>query len=218
MHGKIIVIEGLDGCGKSTQFELLKNKFTDCRFITFPNYNSPSGEIITDYLNGKFPEKNSEISSYSASAFYAVDRYISCKTDWGIDYNSGKNIISARYTTSNAVYQMTKLDKSLWSDYCKWLYDFEYNKMGIPRPDKIIFLDLPVEISQKLLSLRYGGDESKKDIHESNINYLKACRESALYAADDSWHIIDCCENNTLRSIHDIHGEISEIISGILTK
>jgi len=222
MHGKIIIIEGLDGSGKSTQFELLQNKFPECRFITFPNYDSPSGEIITDYLQGKFLEEDSEKSAYSASTFYAVDRYISYKSDWGIEYNSGKNIISARYTTSNAIYQMTKLKKSMWSDYCTWIYDLEYNKMGIPRPDDVIFLDMPVDISQKLLSIRYNGDSNKRDIHESDTDYLKKCRDSAIYSSthdrsNTKWHIIKCCENNILRSIQDIQTEIIKIISDILT-
>lgn len=217
--GKIIVIEGLDGCGKSTQFELLKERFQDFRFITFPNYKSPSGEIITEYLSGKFAEESHERSSYSASTFYAVDRYISYKTDWGNDYKSGKNIISARYTTSNAIYQMTKLDKSLWHDYCKWLYDLEYNKMGIPKPDAVIFLDVPVEISQKLLSERYNGDESKKDIHEADMNYLKACRDSAIYASNhdsEKWVVINCCDDDKLKSIEDINAEIVDIIKNII--
>lgn len=221
MHGKIIIIEGLDGSGKSTQFELLQSRFGNCRFITFPNYDSPSGQIITEYLNGNFKEENPLKSAYSASTLYAVDRYTSYKSDWGKDYESGQNIISARYTTSNAIYQMTKLEKYLWNDYCKWLYDLEYNKMGIPRPDAVIFLDVPVEISQKLLSVRYNGDESRKDIHESDINYLRKCRESALYAnshenKNTQWHIINCCENNMLRSIQDIQTEIVKIISDII--
>lgn len=220
MNGKIIVLEGLDGCGKSTQFELLKEKYSDCRFITFPNYNSPSGEIITDYLNGKFAENDPQKSSYSASSFYAIDRYISYNTDWGHDYLNGKNIISARYTTSNAIYQMTKLDKSVWNEYCNWIYDFEYNRLGIPQPDAVIFLDVPVEVSQKLLSERYSGDESKKDIHESNTDYLNACRDSAMYASthtsNTKWYIIDCCKDGKLRSIASINSEISQIINSLI--
>lgn len=220
MNGKIIVIEGLDGTGKTTQFELLKKSFSDCRFITFPNYQSHSGKIITEYLSGEFNEQNISISSYSASSFYAVDRYISFKKDWESDYKSGKNIISARYTTSNAVYQTTKLDKSEWDTYCSWLYDFEYNKLGIPRPDAVIFLDVPVEISQQLLLNRYSGDAAKKDIHEADPEYLKACRNAALYVSqhdpDEQWHIIKCCEKGKMKSIEDINAEISHIIKNIL--
>ena len=158
----LIVIDGLDGCGKSTQLDLLKEKITGAHFITFPYYNTNSGKIVTDYLNGVFNENNPKISAYSASAMYAVDRYTSYKTHWEELYKSGSPVISARYVTSNAIYQMTKLDKSEWDKYLDWLYDFEYGKLGIPKPDKTIFLDMPIEISQKLLSERYDGDENKK--------------------------------------------------------
>ncbi len=217
MSGTFIVIEGLDGCGKSTQLDLLKAQFTDCRFITFPNYDSPSGQLVTQYLQGEFHEENALRSAYSASSFYAADRYASYKKDWEKDYLSGKTIISARYTTSNAFYQMTKLPHAEWESYCDWLYDFEYEKLGIPKPDAVIFLDVPVEVSQRLLSARYDGDEAKKDIHEADVNYLRACREAAMYAhahrpVGEEWHIIQCCENGEMRSISDIQAEIAAIV------
>ncbi len=223
MHGTIIVIEGLDGCGKSTQLELLKAQFTDCRFITFPNYESPSGHLITQYLQGEFHEEDPLRSAYSASSFYAADRYASYKKDWEKDYLSGKTIISARYTTSNAFYQMTKLPHDAWASYAEWLYDFEYEKLGIPKPDAVIFLDVPIEVSQRLLSQRYDGNEAKKDIHEADVNYLKACREAAMYAcehrpAGEEWHIIQCCENGEMRTIAEIKAEIAGIIRKIAGK
>ncbi len=209
----LFVIDGLDGCGKSTQFELLKEKFTDAHFITFPYYNTNSGKIVSDYLGGKFPENNSSVSAYSASAIYAVDRYTSYKTHWQELYESGSPVISARYTTSNAIYQMTKLKKSEWDSYLDWLYDFEYEKLGLPKPDRTVFLDMPVEISQKLLSARYDGDESKKDIHEQNVDFLKACREAALYVAKrDGWIIIPCNNGDEPRTIEDINSELCKII------
>ncbi len=209
----LIVIDGLDGCGKSTQFELLKEKFTDAHFITFPYYNTNSGKIVSDYLGGKFPEDNPVISAYSASAIYAVDRYTSFKTHWEELYKSSLPVISARYVTSNAIYQMTKLDKKNWDGYLDWLYDFEYEKLGMPRPDKTIFLDMPVEISQKLLSERYDGDESKKDIHEQNVSFLKACREAALYVGKrDGWKIVSCSDGENPRTIDDINAELEKII------
>ncbi len=209
----LIVIDGLDGCGKSTQFELLKEKFTEAHFITFPYYNTNSGKIVSDYLSGKFPESNPLVSACSASAIYAVDRYTSFKTHWQTLYESGSPVISARYVTSNAIYQMTKLDKSQWESFLDWLYDFEYNKMGIPQPDKTIFLDMPVEISQKLLSARYSGDESKKDIHEQDVSFLKACREAALYVGKrDGWVIIPCNDGDNPRSIEDINSDLQKII------
>ncbi len=219
MNGKIIVIEGLDGCGKSTQLELLKQQFESYRFITFPNYASPSGEIITQYLNGTFHEENCERSTYSASSFYAIDRYISFKQDWEKDYLEGRTIISARYTTSNAFYQMTKLPPSEWEAYCSWLYDYEYGKLGIPRPDAVIFLDVPIEVSQKLLSERYQGDERKKDIHEADVEYLKACRNAAMYVCGhdprEKWCIVQCCEGETMRTIDAIQQELVSIIQSL---
>lgn len=209
----LFVIDGLDGCGKSTQFEMLKEKFTDAHFITFPYYNTNSGKIVSDYLAGKFHEENPSASAYSASAIYAVDRYTSFKTHWQELYESGAPVISARYTTSNAIYQMTKLQKSEWDSYLDWLYDFEYGKMGLPRPDKTVFLDMPVEISQKLLSARYDGDESKKDIHEQNVDFLKACREAALYVASrDGWIIIPCNKGDNPRTIEEINADLCRII------
>ena len=212
--GKLFVIEGLDGCGKSTQLEMLKSKTGDnTRFISFPNYDSASGEIIKDYLSGRFAEENGKAGAYTASSFYAVDRYISYKTDWEKDYQAGKTIIAARYTSSNAIYQMTKLDKSQWDEYLSWLEDYEYDKFGIPRPDKVVFLDMPIEVSQKLLSSRYGGNEDKKDIHERNVDFLKACREAALYTAKKKgWFILPCSDGENPFTPERINQQLSAMI------
>ena len=212
--GKLFVIEGLDGCGKSTQLEMLKSKTDDnTRFISFPNYDSASGEIIKDYLSGRFAEENGKAGAYTASSFYAVDRYISYKTDWEKDYQAGKTIIAARYTSSNAIYQMTKLDKSQWDEYLSWLEDYEYDKFGIPRPDKVVFLDMPIEVSQKLLSSRYGGNEDKKDIHERNVDFLKACREAALYTAKQKgWFILPCSDGEKPFTPERINEQLSAMI------
>ena len=212
--GKLFVIEGLDGCGKSTQLDMLKSKTdNNTRFISFPNYDSASGQIIKDYLSGKFVEENGRAGAYTASSFYAVDRYISYKTDWEKDYQAGKTIIAARYTSSNAIYQMTKLDKSQWDEYLSWLEDYEYDKFGIPRPDKVVFLDMPIEVSQKLLSSRYGGNEEKKDIHERNVDFLKACREAALYTAKQKgWFILPCSDGENPFTPERINQQLSAMI------
>ena len=210
---KLIVIEGLDGCGKTTQLEILEKRLPDTHFITFPYYNTNSGRIVSDYLSGAFNEDNPEVSAYSASAIYAVDRYTSYKTHWGALYESGSPVISARYTSSNAIYQMTKLSKDKWEGYLDWLFDFEYNKLGMPKPDRTIFLDMPIEVSQKLLSKRYGGDESKKDIHERDTAFLSACRSAALYTAEKcGWNIVKCSENGEPRTIEEINEELFALI------
>ncbi|MBQ8202654.1 MAG: deoxynucleoside kinase [Clostridia bacterium] len=213
--GKLIVIEGLDGCGKSTQLELLpkalKEKGIECKSVSFPQYESDSSALVKMYLAGKFGDKPSDVNAYAASVFYTVDRYASYKENWGEFYEKGGTVVSGRYTTSNAIHQTSKLPREQWEDFLNWLYDFEYNKIGIPKPDKVIFLDMPVEVSQKLLSNRYEGDEDKKDIHESDIEYLNNCRLAAKFTADYSgWTTIPCAKCGEPRSIEDIAADILE--------
>ena len=218
MHGTIIVIEGLDGCGKSTQLELLKAQFTDCRFITFPNYESPSGHLITQYLQGEFHEEDPLRSAYSASSFYAADRYASFKTDWGEYYSKGGVILSDRYTTSNAVHQSVKCTPEERPAFLKWLDDFEHEKMGLPRPDMVIYLDVPTEATVQLLRSRESATNTTADIHEKDTAYLAACRECAGQAADIlGWQRIRCLDGSgKLRSIEDIHEEIWGLVAPIL--
>lgn len=212
--GRLIVLEGLDGCGKSTQLDLaadfLADRGTDCRRISFPEYGSDSGKIISGYLEGDIPCVG-ETGAYAASSFYAVDRYISFVKDWKKDYERGAVILSGRYTSSNIIYQMTKAENR--DIFLNWLTDYEYNKLGLPEPDTVIFLDMPPEVSQKLLSKRYEGDESKKDIHERDRIFLNECRKSALYAAKLlGWKIIPCAREGEPRDIREIHEEILKII------
>ena len=215
---KLIVIEGLDGCGKSTQLELLKSRF-DAHFITFPYYDTDSGRMISSYLRGDFNEQDPKISAYSASIMYAADRYTSYRTQWKALYDSGKPVFSARYVSSNAIYQMTKLGKDAWDCYLDWLCDLEYTKLGMPRPDMTIFLDMPLEISQKLLSKRYGGDESKKDIHERDTSFQSRCREAAMYTAERfGWKRVLCGENGEPLSVEAINGAVRALIDEELKK
>lgn len=211
--GKLIVIEGLDGSGKSTQLDLLpqslKNMGIDCKSVSFPDYDSKSSELVKMYLAGEFGNRPDDVNAYAASVFYTVDRYASFKSNWGEFYNNGGTVISGRYTTSNAVHQTSKLPEDKWKDFLDWLYDFEYNKVGIPKPDKVIFLDMPVSVSQNLLSVRYSGDEQKKDIHESNVKYLENCRKAANFTAEYSgWTKINCADGNSARSIEDIASDV----------
>lgn len=211
--GKLIVIEGLDGSGKSTQLELLNENLKKagiaCKSVSFPDYDSPSSTLVKMYLKGDFGKKPGDVNAFAASVFYAVDRYASFKSTWGNYYNDGGTVISGRYTTSNAVHQASKLDESEWESFLSWLYDFEYNKIAIPKPDKVIFLDMPIEVSQKLLSNRYEGDESKKDIHESDTEYLDKCRKAALFTANYSnWEIIPCAKDGEARTIEEIAEDI----------
>ena len=216
MKGKLIVIEGLDGSGKSTQIECLKNKLNgkNVHRIKLPDYDSESSALVKMYLRGDFGKAPGDVNAYVASAFYAVDRFANYKMKWKSFYDSGDIIISDRYTTSNAYHQATKIDKGERAGFFKWLEDFEYGLIGVPKPDAVIYLDMPIEISQKMMSERYHGDETKKDIHESNLDYLYKCRDAALDAAEKmGWYVVKCNDGDSPRSIESIGDEIYSIIS-----
>lgn len=219
---KLIVIEGLDGSGKATQTAVLQKSLeeqgTTVRKVTFPDYGSPSSSLVKMYLDGAFGDKPDDVNAYAASAFYAVDRFASFKQSWETQYRAGTLILADRYATSNAIYQLAKMDKEGWDSFLSWLEDFEYRKLGIPRPDLVVYLDMPPEISQKLMTARYGGDESKKDLHESNRQFLLECRQAALYAAEKcGWKIIPCAASGNPRTIEeiaqDVHSAVKHIIS-----
>lgn len=216
MKGKLIVIEGLDGSGKSTQIEYLKGKLNgkNVHQIKLPDYDSESSALVKMYLRGDFGKDPGDVNAYAASAFYAVDRFANYKMKWKSFYDSGDIIISDRYTTSNAYHQATKIGKADRAEFFKWLEDFEYGLIGVPKPDAVIYLDMPIEISQKMMSERYHGDETKKDIHESNLDYLYKCRDAALDAAEKmGWYVVKCSDGDRPRSIESIGDEIFSIIS-----
>lgn len=214
---KLIIIEGLDGSGKSTQVELLEKYFTDKKVnykkIKLPDYDSPSSTLVKMYLGGEFGKSANDVNAYAAGAFYAVDRFSSYKLNWGKDYQDGTLILADRYATSNSIYQMEKMPEEEWESYLEWSADFEYNKIGIPRPNLVIYLDMPVDISQKLMTSRYNGNESKKDVHEVNVEFLKKCRESALFTAEkQGWKVVRCSDGVNPLPIENIHKEIVKIV------
>ena len=217
MAGKIIVIEGLDGSGKATQTDLLYKKLLEqgknVKKLTFPCYESESSALVRMYLGGELGSNPDSVNPYQASAFYAVDRVASFLKDWKSDYENGTIFLCDRYSTSNAIYQLSKLNESEYEDFLNWLNDFEHNKLGIPRADYVVYLDMPTEVSQKLMSKRYKGDEGKKDVHEVDVEFLNSCRESALYTAKkQGWHIVPCSDGENVYSIEQIHNDIVNIV------
>lgn len=212
-HGKLIVLEGLDGSGKSTQLEQLKKRLDAdgrrYRQIKLPDYEEPSSTLVRMYLDGAFGKSAGDVNAYAASLFYAVDRYASYRRRWGSDYENGTLILADRYATSNAIHQMGKLPKAEWSEFLNWIEDLEYQKNGIPRPDLVLYLDMPVEISQQLMTQRYHGDEVKKDVHECDVNYLDQCRRTAAFAAKVwGWEVISCADGEEPRPIEGIANQI----------
>ena len=211
--GRLIVIEGLDASGKGTQSAILERRLKEsgipCRLISLPNYDDDSSALVKMYLAGQFGTSPSDVNAYAASAFYAVDRYAGYKKDWGRPYENGTLIIANRYATANVAHQMPKLPAGDRDAYLQWLFDFEYNKMGIPEPDLVIFLDMPVEVSQRLMLKRYQNDETKKDVHERDTAYLNDCRVASLYAAQRcGWKVIACSSGQEPRSVDEIADDV----------
>lgn len=208
--GRLIVFEGTDGSGKSTQFAQLCARLEaegyDHRRLVFPRYQEESSALIRMYLRGEFGSSPADVNAYAATAFYAVDRYASYKKDWEQDYQNGALFLADRYTTSNAVHQTAKLSAGARRDYIDWLSDFEYSRMGLPKPDLVLYLDLPTEKALCLIRERakQGGSQ---DIHETDAAYLAACRAAALEVADlEGWQRISCLnEAGMHRSIEEIH-------------
>ena len=211
--GKLIVIEGTDGSGKSTQFraltERLQKEGKAFKTLVFPRYSEPSSALIRMYLGGEFGSSPADVNAYAASAFYAVDRYASYKQDWGQWYEDGGLIVSDRYTTSNAVHQASKEQGQAQEEFLKWLYEFEYDKLGLPRPDLTIYLDVPTDFTEKLLRSREAATNTTADIHEQDTAYLATCRRTGRTAAKYyGWTVINCVQDGKMRSIEDIHEEI----------
>lgn len=211
--GKLIVFEGIDGSGKSCQYrhicQRLENDRIDYNHIVFPRYDKESSALIRMYLGGSFGSHPEDVNAYTASTFYAVDRFASYREAWGDIYNAGGLIISDRYTTSNAVHQASKEPEQDREKFFAWLYDLEYRHMGLPVPDLVLYLDVPTELTGQMLRRREHDTHTHADIHEQNMDYLRRCRATGLQAAKYyGWTVIACAKDGKMRSIDDIHNEI----------
>ena len=212
--GKFIAIDGLDGSGKGTQSEKLVERLIKdgkkVRVLSFPIYENDSSLFVRMYLEGKLGDKPSDTNAYSASMFFATDRYISYVTDWKKDIEDPDTyVIANRYTTANAVHQLSKLPKEEWDGFLKWLWDFEFDKLGLPKPDLVIYLELPPALSLSLVRSRSDSTGQKMDIHEKDTAYMDKCYEAALYSCQQlGWKRIQCYNGDTIRTREDIFDEI----------
>lgn len=219
--GKLIVFEGTDGSGKSTQFSLLTKRLEvqgqPFFRLVFPQYQEESSALIRMYLAGEFGNRPGDVNAYAASTFYAVDRFASYRKVWKPIYEAGTPILSDRYTTSNAVHQGAKLEPPAREAFFQWLYEMEYDRMELPRPDLVIYLDVPTDFTEKLLRSREAATHTQADIHEQDTAYLAACREVGRAAADFyGWKTVQCVRDGAMRSIADIHQEIYRCVSACL--
>lgn len=222
--GYIIVIEGTDGCGKQTQAKLLLNKLTKLISngafeISFPNYSSMSSAPVKMYLDGKLGATADSVDAYQASSLFAVDRLCTYLTEIKSHYENGEVIIIDRYTPSNALHQAGKIHDLTEKDkYLDWLFDLEYNLLKLPKPDKVIFLNVPVATSKKLREAREAKEGFKsgstKDIHEQDPKHLENAYESGMYVSlKYGWNIIACTDKaGNMLSIDEIGDKIYNVL------
>ena len=216
--GKLIVFEGIDGSGKSTQFELLCKRLSDENFqfkrLVFPRYNEPSSALIKMYLGGEFGKDPGSVNAYAASSFFAVDRYASYIQDWREYYINGGLVLTDRYTTSNVLHQGAKIAADKREHFFKWLYDYEFNLLGLPTPDAVIYMDITAEFSVERLLRRQSDTGTSADIHENDMVYLSNCAESGKQAAAGfGWHSISCVDAGKELDQKEIHAQIYSIVS-----
>lgn len=217
--GKLIVFEGIDGSGKSTQFRLmcarLEKEGIQFARLTFPQYQEPSSALIRMYLNGEFGENPDDVNPYAASTFFAVDRYASYMKTWQTIYRDQKTLLlTDRYTTSNALHQGAKLPARSREDFFKWLYEFEFGLMELPKPDVVIYMDIPADKAAERIKERQAKTGTAADIHERDFGYLAECARCGNQAADFyGWRKVSCYNGAEPRSEQDIHDEIFTVLS-----
>lgn len=221
--GKLITIEAGDGSGKATQTKALYDRLLAEGYqvlkVEYPDYQSESSALVRMYLGGEFGQQAGNVSAYGASAFFAVDRYASYLLKWRQAYESGWIILADRYTTSNMVHQAVKLkDSAEREKFLTWLCDFEFGRLQLPVPDRVIYLDMPPEISDRLINSRAAKDSSRqKDIHEKDTSYLHHCHRAYNEVAEKyGWVKISCAQQGNLRTVQDIHEDVYQAVKEIL--
>ena len=222
--GKLIVIDGTDGSGKETQMNILqenlKKNNIEFKKVSFPNYDAPSSSLVKMYLSGEFGTDPKSVSPYVASTFYAVDRYATYKKELEEYYEKGGLILADRYTTANMVHQAGKIkDKEERNKFLTWLWDLEFNLYKIPKPDKVFFLNMPIEFVEELIKNRKNkfNNNQVKDIHERDEGHLRDSHQSACEVAKEyNWNEIKCVINGKLRTREDKGEEIFKAVKEIL--
>lgn len=224
MKGKFIVIEGTDGSGKKTQAKILCEKLNEaginCIVQSFPNYDSPACTPVKMYLNGEFGDIGC-LDAYQANSLYAVDRLC---TMMGLKdhIENGGSIVFDRYVESTMLHQAALIENQEERDkFLDYVNDFEFGKLKLPKPDLVIFLDVPVEVSKKLADSREEYKSgNKKDILEQDISHLTKAYNSGKYVANKyGWTQISCLnESGNLKSIEEISNDIFEVVKKLFNK
>ena len=219
----LIAIEGVDKSGKETQSNLLLERLVserrNARKVEFPDYSSDASGAVRMYLRGDFGNSPDDVNPYAASVFFAVDRYASFKSEWGAFYGAGGIVVADRYTMSNMIHQGAKIDGAQGRrQYIEWLDDLVFNKIGLPRPDIVIFLDLSMELREQLL-VKYSESAERRgaDIHERDLAYLRRAHICAREVAGMlGWKRIDAGRGGGLRPVTEIHEEIYAAVTPLI--
>ena len=212
---RLIAIDGLDGSGKGTQsqmlYDYLQARSERVRLLSFPTYIDPASALVKLYLSGGLGDAPEDTGAYASSVFFACDRYVSFRTDWQKEYERPDALIIAnRYTTANAVHQLSKLPRQEWDAFLQWLWDFEFNRLALPAPDEVIYLEVPPALSERLVEER--GRE--KDIHEKSRTHLENSYAAARYCAQRfGWKRVVCHENGVMRTREEIFSQIRGILN-----
>jgi len=219
----IINIEGTDGCGKQTQskllYEALIDKGYNCEVLSFPQYDSPSSAPVKMYLGGDFGENANSLDAYQASTLFAVDRL--CTMTKLFDSSQDKVYVLDRYVSSNMIHQACKIkEEKERNEFLQWINDFEFGLLKLPKPNLVVFLDMPVEASQKLANARKDLKAgTKKDIHENDKNHLTDAYNAGIGVCEKfGWCKVNCVDGEQIKSIEEIHSEIMEKVFEMLKK
>lgn len=220
---KLIAIEGLDGSGKETQSLILEKALRDRGFrvglMSFPDYKSEGSAPVRMYLSGALGSHPDDVNAYAASALFLADRLVSWKSSCEREFAECDFIIANRYTTANAYHQLSKLPREKWDAFLDWLYSFEFDLVGLPRPDAVICLLNPPEKAVEMIERRCAETGAAKDIHEADGNYLRRCYEAAEYAgARLGWTLISCVDDRAEMIPRDeMHRRIMDALAPLVS-
>ncbi len=213
---KLIVIEGVsDGVGKTTQIKELYNRLVksgkEVIYHHFPSYGSVGASLVEEYLKGNLGKREG-IGPYASSSFYAMDRFYAYHNELKKALNEGKIVLLDRYTTSNLIYQGTLFEQEKKDEFLDYITDYEYNRLGLKKPDLVIFLKLDKSIAKELRKNR-DNDGVEGDINEKDNVFLDKVYDNSLYVADKyNFKVIECSKDGKLRSIDDISSEIYDVV------
>ncbi|MEX1027836.1 MAG: thymidylate kinase [Candidatus Paceibacterota bacterium] len=227
-RGRLIVIDGIDGSGKATQVGLLKKRLAKdgvkVKTIDFPRYyDNFFGELIGEYLSGKYGDFI-EVDPRVASVLYAADRFETSATirQWLAD---GHTVLADRYVSANQIHQGGKIENpKKRKEFIEWLEQMEHGVFGIPRPDLVIYLDVPFEVSQSWVKQKINQRSKKylkngrKDVAEDNLKHLKVSRNAALWLEKNNanWEKVTCCDGMVCMPPEAVHEQVVEIVAARL--